>query len=425
MVITGGSEASLDPFGTLLKAWEALRILSHDTCRPFSKGRSGLVLGEGAAILILEPIERATARGARIYAEVRGFGMTSDAGDILAPSVDGASRAMTAALRDADLKPEEIDYINAHGTGTTLNDRTETKSIHSVFGPHAGNLLASSNKGVLGHTLGAAGAFEAIATALALNQQIAPPTANFVERDPECDLDVVPNVMRPILHARCIVQFVCLRRFECGARFVAGVAMAIPTPSPHPHHTTIATWVGFSMMCLGMFMAILDVQVVATSLPTMQRELHIQKDQMSSIQTAYLIAEIISIPLTGFLTRTLTMRWMFVGAITIFTLSSIGCAASQGFIGLIVCRVVQGFSGGVLIPAVFSAVFLLFPLRLQTIATTCGGVLAVLAPTVGPVVGGWITETYSWPWLFLINVPVGAIAPLLGAMTLPRAETGY
>lgn len=163
------------------------------------------------------------------------------------------------------------------------------------------------------------------------------------------------------------------------------------------------------MMCVGMFMAILDVQVVATSLPTIQHALNIAQDQMSWIQTAYLIAEIIAIPLTGFLTRTLTMRWLFVGAVSLFTLASIACAASGSFPSLIFWRVVQGFSGGTLIPAVFSAVFLLFPFRLQTVATTIAGVAAVIAPTTGPVVGGWITETFSWHWLFLINVVPGAI----------------
>ena len=162
-----------------------------------------------------------------------------------------------------------------------------------------------------------------------------------------------------------------------------------------------ATWIGFAMMCIGMFMAILDVQVVATSLPTIQRALNIAQDQMSWVQTSYLIAEIIAIPLTGFLTRAFTMRWLFVIAVSAFTLASIACALSGSFETLILWRVVQGFSGGTLIPAVFSAVFLIFPLRLQSVATTIAGVLAVLAPTVGPVVGGWLTETYSWQWLFL------------------------
>lgn len=174
-------------------------------------------------------------------------------------------------------------------------------------------------------------------------------------------------------------------------------------------------------MCLGMFMAILDVQIVATSLPDIQQALGIAPDQMSWVQTAYLIAEVIAIPLTGLLMRTLTMRWLFVGATAIFTLASIGCAGAETFRALITWRVVQGFAGGALIPAVFAAVFLLFPLRRQGIATTLAGVLAVLAPTVGPIVGGWITETYSWHWLFLINVLPGIVAMTLGAALLPRA----
>lgn len=194
VAIAGGTEACLT-VGTL-KAWEALRILSNDTCRPFSKNRSGLVLGEGAAILVLESRERAVARGAPIYAELRGFGMSADAADLISPDPDGAARAMRSALLDAQTNVDDIDYVNAHGTGTTLNDRTETKALRSVFGQHADKLAVSSNKGVLAHGLGCAGALEAAATALALHAQIVPPTANFQEKDPECDLDVVPNVAR-------------------------------------------------------------------------------------------------------------------------------------------------------------------------------------------------------------------------------------
>ncbi len=182
----------------------------------------------------------------------------------------------------------------------------------------------------------------------------------------------------------------------------------------------LATWAGFVAMCIGMFMAILDVQIVATSLPNIQAGLGIAPDQMSWVQTAYLIAEVIAIPLTGLLMRILTMRWLFVLALSVFTLASIGCAASGSFGVLIGWRVVQGFAGGSLIPAVFSAVFLLFPLRRQGLATTIAGVLAVLAPTVGPVVGGWITQTYSWHWLFLINVLPGIAAGCAAAALLPR-----
>ncbi len=185
----------------------------------------------------------------------------------------------------------------------------------------------------------------------------------------------------------------------------------------------ITTWLGFGAMCIGMFMAILDVQIVATSLPNIQAALNIAPDQMSWVQTAYLIAEVIAIPLTGMLMRMLTMRWLFVGATAVFTMASVGCAASGSFAELISWRVVQGLAGGTLIPAVFTAVFLLFPQRRQGIATTMAGVLAVLAPTVGPIVGGWITETYSWHWLFLINVIPGIMAVLVAAAVLPRART--
>jgi DHA2 family multidrug resistance protein len=179
-------------------------------------------------------------------------------------------------------------------------------------------------------------------------------------------------------------------------------------------------WIGFAAMCIGMFMAILDVQVVATSLPTIQRALGIAQDQMSWVQTAYLIAEIIAIPLTGFLVRTLTMRRLFVIAVSFFVIASIACAASTTFSALIVGRVVQGFFGGTLIPAVFAAVFLHFPSRSQSVATVVAGVLAVLAPTLGPVVGGWITSTYSWPWLFLINVAPGIVVAWIAWFTLPN-----
>jgi DHA2 family multidrug resistance protein len=182
-----------------------------------------------------------------------------------------------------------------------------------------------------------------------------------------------------------------------------------------------AVWAGFSMMCIGMFMAVLDIQVVATSLPTIQRAIGIEPDAMSWIQTAYLIAEIVAIPLTGYLTRLLGMRRLFLVGIGVFTLASLGCAASNSFAGLITWRVIQGFFGGTLIPAVFSAVFLLFPFRQQGIATTLAGVLAVLAPTMGPIVGGWITETFSWHWLFLVNVVPGILVALGGAAFLPRA----
>ncbi len=182
------------------------------------------------------------------------------------------------------------------------------------------------------------------------------------------------------------------------------------------------TWLGFAAMCVGMFMAILDVQIVATSLPNIQQALGIAPDQMSWIQTSYLIAEVIAIPLTGMLMRILTMQWLFVVATSVFVGASIGCAASGGFAGLIGWRVVQGLAGGTLIPLVFAAVFLLFPPHRQGVATTLAGVLAVLAPTVGPIVGGWITIAYSWHWLFLINVLPGIAAALTATVVLPRAK---
>ncbi|WP_046866021.1 DHA2 family efflux MFS transporter permease subunit [Microvirga massiliensis] len=187
----------------------------------------------------------------------------------------------------------------------------------------------------------------------------------------------------------------------------------------------VATWIGFSAMGLGMFMAILDIQVVATSLPTIREALGIAPEQMSWVQTAYLIAEVIAIPLTGWLTRMLTMRGLFTAAVAIFTAASIGCASSMGFAELTAWRVVQGFAGGTLIPLVFTAVFVIFPKRVEPVATTIAGVLAVLAPTLGPVVGGWITQTWSWHWLFLINVIPGIFACLAGWLHLPRERPDF
>jgi len=194
MAITGGSEAVFS-LG-FLKAWEAMRVVSPDTCRPFSKNRRGLILGEGGAALILETLEAARARGAKIYAEIVGFGMSSDAHHITQPTAEGPARAMRAAICDGHLQPEEIGYINAHGTGTAANDSTETAAIRSVFGEHADLLAVSSTKSMHGHVLGAAGAVEAVAATLALTKGILPPTANYSEPDPACDLDVIPNESR-------------------------------------------------------------------------------------------------------------------------------------------------------------------------------------------------------------------------------------
>jgi nodulation protein E len=194
LALAGGCEA---PFSMgFLKAWEAMRVIAPDTCRPFSKDRKGMILGEGAAFLVLEPLETAEARGAHAYAELAGFGMSSDAHHITQPSVEGPAKAMRAALADAELRSEEIGYINAHGTGTPANDPTETRAIRAVFGEHAAGLAVSSTKSMHGHTLGAAGALEATVTALALHEGVLPPTANFTTADPECDLDVVPNQAR-------------------------------------------------------------------------------------------------------------------------------------------------------------------------------------------------------------------------------------
>jgi nodulation protein E len=194
IAIAGGTEACLT-VGSI-KAWEALRVLSTDTCRPFSRNRSGFVLGEGAAMFMLEPRARALARGARVSAEILGFGMSADAIDITAADADGGARAMRAAMRDARVNPEDVDYVNAHGTGTILNDRTEAEALKMVFASDAAGPPVSSSKAVLGHTMGAAGALELAATALALQTQTIPPTANFEEPDPACDLDCVPNVAR-------------------------------------------------------------------------------------------------------------------------------------------------------------------------------------------------------------------------------------
>lgn len=193
MAIAGGAEA---PFSLgFLKAWEAMRIVAPDTCRPFSKDRKGLILGEGAAMLVLEPLERARARGARVWGEIAGFGMSSDAHHLTQPLAEGGALAMRSALQDAGNAPlEAFGYINAHGTGTLANDATETAAIHEVFGAHAAKLKVSSTKSIHGHALGAAGALEAAATLMALHEGVLPPTANYTCADPACDLDVIPNV---------------------------------------------------------------------------------------------------------------------------------------------------------------------------------------------------------------------------------------
>ncbi len=194
VAVTGGSESCI-AFG-MMKSWEAIRVMARDTCRPFSKDRTGMALGEGAGVVVLESLDHARARGATIHAELAGFGMSSDAMDITLPDVNGAARAMRGALTDAGLAPGAVDYINAHGTGTAANDATETRAIRMTFGDAADRLAVSSCKSVFGHALGAAGALEAVATVMAIREGVLPPTANYTEPDPECDLDYVPNAPR-------------------------------------------------------------------------------------------------------------------------------------------------------------------------------------------------------------------------------------
>ena len=194
LAITGGSEAPFS-FG-LLKAWEAMRVVSPTTCRPFSRNRDGMILGEGGAMMVMEPLDAAQARGARIYAEVVGFGMSSDASHITHPSADGPALCMQRAINDGGIKPEQVNYINAHGTGTEVNDPTEARAIRKVFGEHADGIAVSSTKSMHGHALGAAAAMEAAATVLGIYNRMLPPTANFTELDPQCEIDVIANEAR-------------------------------------------------------------------------------------------------------------------------------------------------------------------------------------------------------------------------------------
>jgi nodulation protein E len=194
VMLAGGAEAMLI-FGGI-KAWEGLRVMARDGCRPFSADRQGMVQGEGAAVFVFEDWEHATARGAVILAEVAGFAMTSDASDIVVPSADGARRAMTGALADARMAPEEVGYINAHGTGTAANDRTECAAIAEAFGDHARRLMISSTKSMHGHLIGGTGAVEMLACLMALRDGIIAPTVNYTQADPDCPLDVVPNTAR-------------------------------------------------------------------------------------------------------------------------------------------------------------------------------------------------------------------------------------
>jgi nodulation protein E len=175
-----------------------MRVMAPDVCRPFSKDRKGLVLGEGAAVVVLETYEAARARGADILGEIAGFGMSADAADLTNPDVGGMSRAMRGALADAGANPFDVRYVNAHGTGTTINDATETEALKTVFGAHMPKLAVSSTKSMVGHALGGAGALEAVATLMAVREGVAPPTMNYLGPDPACDLDCVPNEARDL-----------------------------------------------------------------------------------------------------------------------------------------------------------------------------------------------------------------------------------
>lgn len=194
VMLTGGSEAMLC-FGGI-KAWEGLRVMSQTACRPFSLTRNGMVQGEGAAVFVFEEFDHARARGAQILAEVIGFAMTSDAADIVMPSQDGAARAIAGALRDAGLNADQVGYINAHGTGTAANDKTECAAVMQVFGTHASQLMISSTKAMHGHVIGGTGAVELLACLMALQQGVIAPTIGYEIADPDCALDVVPNVAR-------------------------------------------------------------------------------------------------------------------------------------------------------------------------------------------------------------------------------------
>jgi|CXWK01.1.fsa_nt_gi nodulation protein E len=194
VAIAGASESVIN-YGTM-KAWQALHVLSPEGCFPFAKKRNGTVLSEGAGILVLEDYEHAKKRGATILAEIVGFGMTSDAKDMVNPDTEGPREAMRNALNDAGLKPEQIDYINAHGTATTINDRNETNAIKELFGAHAYKLAVSSTKSMHGHPLGAGGGIEAVACIKAMQEDWVPPTIGLDDPDPDCDLDYVPNAGR-------------------------------------------------------------------------------------------------------------------------------------------------------------------------------------------------------------------------------------
>ncbi|MBB06177.1 MAG: beta-ACP synthase [Pseudooceanicola sp.] len=193
-MVTGGSESMLC-FGGV-KAWEGLRVMSKDACRPFSANRNGMVQGEGAGIFVFEEYEHAKARGAEILAELIGFAMSSDASDIVMPSKQGAARAISGAMKDAGVNPEQVSYINAHGTGTAANDKTECAAVADALGPHADKVMISSTKSMHGHVIGGTGAVELLACIMAVRDGVIAPTIGYEEPDPECTLDVVPNEAR-------------------------------------------------------------------------------------------------------------------------------------------------------------------------------------------------------------------------------------
>jgi nodulation protein E len=179
-----------------MKCWEGLRVLASDTCRPFSRGRKGLVIGEGAAIVVLERLDHARKRSANILGEIVGFGMSADASNVLNPDPDGMRRALDGALQDGAISASDVQYVNAHGTGTGLNDELETVALKRALGAHATEIVLSSNKSMVGHALGAAGALELVATLMTMNEGLVPPTINYLGLDPACDLDCVPNEAR-------------------------------------------------------------------------------------------------------------------------------------------------------------------------------------------------------------------------------------
>ncbi|MDM0077532.1 beta-ketoacyl-[acyl-carrier-protein] synthase family protein [Variovorax sp. J2P1-59] len=204
VAIVGGAEASLVDGN--LKGWESLRVLAPDTCRPFSKDRRGLVLGEGAAMLVIESLAHARQRNAPVFGEIRGYALTSDAHHILSPSIDGQADAIRHCLRDAEMDADELVYINAHGTATAANDVAETRALRQALGAAVDRLQVSSTKSMHGHTLGAAGAIELLATLVGLQERFAPPTLNFVEADPECDLNCVPNEAQALGRGLCALS---------------------------------------------------------------------------------------------------------------------------------------------------------------------------------------------------------------------------